>query len=161
MGRLSTPVEFSLGRKIVLSPWELQESSHEISFNDLFNQIILRSLKERNMGEIPFRTYVLEEINYPQISLKKFISEKLIKPRSIEDIYANAVNFVNVWTQPGDSTQPRNKLYSPHRKVMLHLGYLHVSNVEYFAFSFVHKNKYKIFLKENAMDTQSGDFWLI
>ena len=107
------------------------------------------------MGEIPFRTYVLEEINYPQISLKKFIAEKRINPRSIEDIYANTVNFVNVWSQPG------NKLYSPHKKVMLHLGYLNVSGVEYFAFSFVHKNKYKIFLKDNALDTQSGDFWLI
>ena len=155
MGRSSSPVIFDLKREAVFSACFFHDTDHEVSWNDIFNVNAIRSLKEKGDFEIFSKTYVVEEINFPQISVKNFISEKIISPRGIDEIYANAVNFVDTWTQP------RNRLYFPTRKVTLHLGYTLINEVPHYGVACVKNRKYKISLNEVVVDTQRGDYWLI
>lgn len=155
MGRISEPVSYSLKREVVISPFQLQNTGYNVSFDANFNWNIVRPLKMNKMSHVPEKTYVLEEINFPFLSLNQFVSQKGINPFGIEHIYANAVNFVQFWTQP------RNPLFLPSKVVILYLGYTFVGNMRQHAIGILEDKRYKIILDTHRKDTQRGDFWLI
>jgi hypothetical protein len=155
MGRISEPVNYSLQRKVIISPYQLQETGCNVSFDAHFNWNIVKPLKLNKTIFIPEKTYVLEEVNFPSLSVDNFISQKGIRPRSIEEIYANAVNFVETWTQPS------KPLFLRHKVIVLYLGYTLIGSMRNHAVGILEENRYKIILDTNPRETMRGDFWLI